>query len=148
MAHPSPARPVEELDEAKPTPADLKAEQATLFATLSHLWPFIWPSERFDLKMRVVWSMMLLLVAKAATLVVPFTFKWAVDALTGADTAPVQAANWTLWLIASPIIMSFRKDDRSPELVAMAAVIRERYGAWDYPIPDAILRMTGGGEEA
>ncbi len=50
--------------------------------------------------------------------------------------------------VASPIIMSFRKDDRSPELVAMAAVIRERYGAWNYPIPDAILRMTGGGEEA
>ena len=31
---------------------------------------------------------------------------------------------------------------------SLAAVIRERYGAWDYPIPDAILRMTGGGEEA
>jgi len=45
--------------------------------------------------------------------------------------------------VASPIIMSFRKDDRSPELEAMAAVIRERYAAWDYPVPDAILRMTG-----
>ncbi|WP_267433546.1 LysR family transcriptional regulator [Sphingomonas sp. GM_Shp_1] len=48
--------------------------------------------------------------------------------------------------VASPIIMSFRKDDRSPELHAMAAVIRERYGAWDYPVPDAILRMTDQGE--
>src|SRR5258708_10452148 len=56
--------------------------------------------------MRVVWSMALLLVAKLATLAVPFTFKWAIDALTGADTAPVQSSNWTMWLIASPLIMT------------------------------------------
>src|ERR1700681_2673580 len=81
-------------------------EQATLIATLGHLWPYIWPSDRADLKMRVVWSMVLLLLAKLATLAVPFTFKWAIDALTGADTAPVQASNWTLWLVASPLIMT------------------------------------------
>ncbi len=85
---------------------DRTAEKATLFGTLVHLWPYIWPSDRDDLKMRVVWSMLLLLVAKVATLSVPFTFKWAIDALTGADTAPVQASNWTLWLIASPLIMT------------------------------------------
>ena len=49
-----------------------------------HLWPYIWPGDRADLKMRVVWSVVLLLVAKLATLAVPFTFKWAIDALTGA----------------------------------------------------------------
>src|SRR6202166_34634 len=81
-------------------------EQATLIGTLAHLWPYIWPGDRADLKMRVVWSMVLLLVAKVATLAVPFTFKWAIDALTGADTAPVQASNWTLWLVASPLIMT------------------------------------------
>src|SRR5436309_1671427 len=56
--------------------------------------------------MRVVWSMLLLLVAKLATLSVPFTFKWAIDTLTGADTAPVQSSSWPLWLIASPLIMT------------------------------------------
>src|ERR1700756_3693631 len=81
-------------------------EQATLIGTLAHLWPYIWPSDRIDLKMRVVWSVVLLLFAKLATLAVPFTFKWATDALTGADSAPVQASNWTLWLIASPLIMT------------------------------------------
>jgi ATP-binding cassette subfamily B protein len=50
--------------------------------------------------------MVLLLVAKLATLSVPFTFKWAIDALTGADTAPAQSSNWPLWLIASPLIMT------------------------------------------
>jgi len=56
--------------------------------------------------MRVVWSVVLLLMAKLATLAVPFTFKWATDALTGADTAPVQASNWALWVVASPIVMT------------------------------------------
>ena len=82
------------------------AQRATMIGTLVHLWPYIWPGDRDDLKMRVVWSMVLLLFAKMATLIVPFTFKWAIDALTGADTAPVQGSNWALWLIASPIIMT------------------------------------------
>ena len=82
------------------------AEKSTLSGTLVHLWPYIWPGDRADLKMRVVWSVVLLLLAKLATLVVPFTYKWAIDALTGADTAPVQPSNWMMWLIASPIIMT------------------------------------------
>jgi ATP-binding cassette, subfamily B, heavy metal transporter len=91
----------------QPQPSsDRSVEQATLIGTLAHLWPYIWPGDRVDLKMRVVWSVLLLLVAKFATLSVPFTFKWAIDALTGADTAPVQASNWPLWLIASPLIMT------------------------------------------
>jgi len=80
--------------------------QATLIGTLAHLWPYIWPGDRVDLKMRVVWSVVLLILAKLATVAVPFTFKWAIDALTGADTAPVQPSNWKLWLIASPLIMT------------------------------------------
>jgi ABC-type transport system involved in Fe-S cluster assembly fused permease/ATPase subunit len=81
-------------------------QRATLLGTLVHLWPYIWPGDRADLKMRVVWSVVLLLLAKVATVSVPFTFKWAIDALTGHDTAPVQSSNWMLWLIASPLIMT------------------------------------------
>jgi ATP-binding cassette subfamily B protein len=91
----------------EPVPsAEKVVGQATLTGTLVHLWPYIWPGDRADLKMRVVWSLVLLLLAKLATLSVPFTFKWAIDALTGADTAPVQSSNWMLWLIASPLIMT------------------------------------------
>ena len=100
MAEPAVANPT-----AKPRPAAID-ENATLFGTLVHLWPYIWPGDRFDLKMRVLWSVALLLLAKLATVAVPFTFKWAIDALTGADTAPVQPSNWALWLIASPLIMT------------------------------------------
>ena len=107
MAHLYPAQPDPAMADAKSVKAaDRSAEQASLFGTLVHLWPYIWPSDRNDLKMRVVWSMVLLLIAKVATLAVPFTFKWAIDALTGADTAPVQSSNWALWLIASPLIMT------------------------------------------
>src|SRR6202048_3612700 len=88
------------------SPANTSPEKATLIGTLVHLWPYIWPGDRADLKMRVVWSMVLLLVAKLATLSVPFTFKWAIDALNGTGSAPVQPSNWTLWLIASPLLMT------------------------------------------
>ncbi|MBV9529924.1 MAG: ABC transporter ATP-binding protein/permease [Bradyrhizobium sp.] len=102
MAHtPSSAHP------GQPVPVSHQsAEQATLIGTLVHLWPYIWPSDRIDLKMRVVWSFVLLLTAKLATLAVPFTFKWATDALTGRGSAPAMASNWVLWLIASPLIMT------------------------------------------
>ena len=82
------------------------ADQATLIGTLVHLWPYIWPGDRADLKMRVVWSVVLLLIAKVATLAVPFTFKWATDALSGHGSAPVAPDNWTFWIIASPLIMT------------------------------------------
>ncbi|MEW6151967.1 MAG: ABC transporter transmembrane domain-containing protein, partial [Pseudomonadota bacterium] len=78
----------------------------TLMGTLAHLWPYIWPGDRVDLKMRVVWSLVLLLAAKLITLAVPFSFKWATDALTGANTAPVAADNWHLWVIASPLLLT------------------------------------------
>lgn len=89
-----------------PEPAGGPLERATLMGTLAHLWPYIWPGDRVDLKMRVVWSMVLLLAAKLITLTVPFSFKWATDALTGANTAPVQADNWHLWVVASPLLLT------------------------------------------
>ncbi|WP_440639536.1 ABCB family ABC transporter ATP-binding protein/permease [Bradyrhizobium sp. PUT101] len=89
-----------------PDPSGGPLERATLMGTLAHLWPYIWPGDRSDLKMRVVWSLVLLLAAKLITLAVPFSFKWATDALTGANTAPVQADNWHLWVVASPLLLT------------------------------------------
>ena len=91
---------------AAPTVPENSAERATLVGTLLHLWPYIWPSDRADLKMRVVWSVVLLLAAKLATLSVPFTFKWATDALSGKGSAPVGPSNWLMWAIASPLLMT------------------------------------------
>ena len=72
---------------------EVSADGGALFRTLVQLWPYIWPSDRRDLKSRVVLATVLLFAAKLATIAVPFTFKWATDALAGHGTAPVAPAN-------------------------------------------------------
>ena len=67
----------------------VSANRGALLTTIIHLWPYIWPSDRGDLKLRVLGSLVLLLAAKLATIAVPFTFKWATDALAGHGTAPI-----------------------------------------------------------
>ena len=51
--------------------------------TVGHLWPYIWPPDRVDLKLRVVGALVLLVAAKLVTIAVPYSFKWATDALSG-----------------------------------------------------------------
>ena len=83
--------------------APVSARSGALFSTIIHLWPYIWPSDRRDLKLRVLGAMVLLVVAKFATIAVPFTFKYATDALTGESAAP---AAWLTWVVAAPIAMT------------------------------------------
>ena len=85
---------------------EVNADGGSLLATLVHLWPYIWPADRRDLKLRVVFATVLLFVAKFATIAVPFTFKWATDALAGHGTAPVGPGNWLAWAFAAPIVMT------------------------------------------
>src|SRR5215468_10264313 len=80
--------------------------KATLLCTLMHLWPYIWPSERRDLKLRVFAATVLLFLAKLATIAVPFTFKWATDALVGQGSAPVAPSSWLAWIFAAPVLMT------------------------------------------
>lgn len=61
--------------------APIKAN-ASLATTVQHLWPYIWPGERNDLKLRVVGALALLFIAKIVTIAVPYSFKWATDLLT------------------------------------------------------------------
>ncbi|THF52471.1 ABCB family ABC transporter ATP-binding protein/permease [Allorhizobium terrae] len=51
--------------------------------TIRNLWPYMWPAERTDLKLRVVWASIFLVLAKAVLMFVPYFFKWATDALNG-----------------------------------------------------------------
>jgi ATP-binding cassette, subfamily B, heavy metal transporter len=84
---------------------EISADQGgSLLATIVGLWPYIWPSNRRDLKLRVVIAMVLLLLAKLATIAVPFTFKWATDALAGQEGAP--AAGWFGWVLAAPLLVT------------------------------------------
>ncbi|MEM6665961.1 MAG: ABC transporter transmembrane domain-containing protein, partial [Pseudomonadota bacterium] len=54
--------------------------------TISQLWPYIWPHGRRDLQIRVMWAMLALVIAKIVTVLVPYTYKWSVDALTAPET--------------------------------------------------------------
>ncbi|MBL0371195.1 ABC transporter ATP-binding protein/permease [Rhizobium sp. KVB221] len=61
----------------------VSSESGKTLQTIVNLWPYMWPSDRPDLKMRVVWATLFLLIAKAVLLLVPYFFKWSTDALNG-----------------------------------------------------------------
>jgi ATP-binding cassette subfamily B protein len=58
-----------------------------MFATLRDLWPYMWPSTRPDLKRRVALAFGVLVGAKVITVLVPYSYKWATDALTAKPVA-------------------------------------------------------------
>jgi len=88
--------PPADSQSAKP---ELRVE-ASLATTVKHLWPYIWPSDRADLKARVLGALALLFVAKFITIAVPYSFKWATDLLTNGDAdVPLPA------ILAGPVAM-------------------------------------------
>src|ERR1700678_2585868 len=85
---------------------EVKADRAGLMSMMVHLWPYVWPTDRRDLKARVLFAMALIFLAKLATVAVPFTFKWATDALAGHGTAPLGPDNVIAWALATPVMMT------------------------------------------
>ncbi|MGV0818880.1 ABCB family ABC transporter ATP-binding protein/permease [Martelella sp. AMO21009] len=61
----------------------VSADSSNPLQTIINLWPYIWPESRPDLKRRVVLATIALVVAKLILLLVPYSFKWATNALTG-----------------------------------------------------------------
>src|SRR5215210_3930238 len=79
-----------------------------LLATFQRLSPYLWPHGRPDLQRRVFLAFGLLLLAKLVTVLMPFTFKWATDALavvTGNANAGQDAATVD-WLWRAPILLT------------------------------------------
>jgi ABC-type transport system involved in Fe-S cluster assembly fused permease/ATPase subunit len=106
--------------------------------TLVHLWPYIWPGDRRDLKMRVLAATLVLLIAKLATIAVPFTYKWAIDGLTGQNTGPLET-EWWVWLIASPIIMTLAYGGMR---IVMAVLTQFRDGIFAKVAMHAVRRLA------
>ena len=69
---------------------------------LRELAPFIWPAGRPDLRWRVVWALVALVIAKIITLAVPIAYKAIVDLLTGEATGKQITA---IGLAASPVFL-------------------------------------------
>ena len=92
------------------TPTPPPPGQASLYGTFFRLWPYLWPHGRPDLQNRVFLAFGLLVLAKVATMVMPFTYKWATDALVAITEAsnatsmsPDEAVHW-LW--GAPILLT------------------------------------------
>jgi ATP-binding cassette, subfamily B, heavy metal transporter len=71
----------------------VRADASTI-EVLRDLWPYIWPSDRPDLKLRAIVALLMLVMAKIITVLVPYTYKWAVDALTETSTFSAQVPDW------------------------------------------------------
>jgi ATP-binding cassette, subfamily B, heavy metal transporter len=69
-------------------------------SALRKLWPYIWPSGRRDLTLRIFASVALLLAAKVITIAVPYSFKWATDAMSDPARASLSA------VIAGPLVFT------------------------------------------
>jgi hypothetical protein len=61
----------------------VSASAGKTFATIVNLWPYMWPSDRADLKLRVALATLFLVLSKLVLLSVPYFFKWSTDALSG-----------------------------------------------------------------
>src|SRR5258706_10486053 len=83
---------------------EVSADGGRLTGTLVNLWPYIWPSDRPDLQRRVLWSLVLLVAAKLATIAVPFAFKFATDGLAHEQDA--SGNSWIAWVVAAPLLMT------------------------------------------
>ncbi|TCK31499.1 ATP-binding cassette subfamily B protein [Ancylobacter aquaticus] len=79
--------------------------RGSLLVALRGLWPYLWPADRADLRTRVVWGLLLLVLAKIATMSTPFFFKWATDAVAEGEGARI-STDTIAWLIAGPLMLT------------------------------------------
>ena len=110
-----------------------------MLRTIVHLWPYTWPADRPDLKSRVVLATLLLFAAKLATVAVPFTFKWATDALAGHGTAPLGPDNIIAWALATPVMMTLAYGGKR---ILMASLTQVRDGIFAKVAMNAVRRLA------
>lgn len=79
----------------------VSSDSGSLFRTLRNLWPYMWPSDRPDLKLRVAVALALLVLAKVILLLVPYFFKWATNVLSGEGEPPA----WIPAALAGPVML-------------------------------------------
>lgn len=78
---------------------------ATLLSSLRDLWPHMWPHGYPDLQRRVYYSFALLLLGKFATILMPFAFKYATDALVSASENKPLPNEAIFTVVAAPVAL-------------------------------------------
>src|SRR5580698_8166259 len=104
------------------------ARQATLTGIVRLLWPYIWPGDRADLKLRVFLAVALMLLSKLFTIAIPFSYKWATDAVAGKlalDSVPMPDALMGAVALTAVygilrILMAFTQQGRDALFAAVA----------------------------
>lgn len=61
----------------------VSADDGNPYQSLKNLWPYMWPSDRPDLKRRVIIALGFLILSKVILVIVPSILEWATDSLTG-----------------------------------------------------------------
>jgi ATP-binding cassette subfamily B protein len=122
---------------AVPGKPRVSGDRGALLTTLVHLWPYIWPSDRRDLKARVLIATGLLFLAKLTTMAVPFTFKWATDALANPET--VSQTSWIGWALATPVVLTLAYGGTR---VLMALLTQLRDGLFAKVAMHAVRRLA------
>ncbi|MCZ4344947.1 ABC transporter ATP-binding protein/permease [Devosia neptuniae] len=69
-----------DTDEKK---ASVSADEGSVLSTIKNLWTYMWPTDRADLRLRVVLAIGALLLSKVATTLIPFAYKGIIDSLDG-----------------------------------------------------------------
>ncbi len=83
----------------------VSAGGGTLISTLKGLWPHMWPAARADLKLRVVMAFVLLIGAKFVTVALPFTYKWATDALVAISEGKAPPQHALIAILSAPLAL-------------------------------------------
>ncbi|MFH6784116.1 MULTISPECIES: ABCB family ABC transporter ATP-binding protein/permease [Methylobacterium] len=112
-------------------------ERPGLVATYRRLWPYLWPHGRPDLQRRVFVAFGLLLVAKVVTLAMPFTFKWATDALVAVVGGKDGAVPTGIWAAPALMILLY-----GAARIAMALLTQVRDGLFAKVAMHAVRRLA------
>ncbi len=81
------------------SPANFASGDGNQWQTLKSLLPYLWPDGRMDLKVRVVLAMIALVASKIITVLTPYSFKYATDALTAAGSPAAIAFSVPFFLV-------------------------------------------------
>ncbi|ALE03991.1 ABCB family ABC transporter ATP-binding protein/permease [Bartonella ancashensis] len=81
------------------------ADTGQTFRALYNLWPYMWPSGRLDLKIRVIWAVFYLIVAKLILISVPYFFKYSTDSLTEGPEHPMWLSS--AWVVPVMLVLAY-----------------------------------------
>ncbi|WP_455478477.1 ABCB family ABC transporter ATP-binding protein/permease [Bartonella sp. B10] len=83
----------------------VSSDTGRTFRTLCNLWPYMWPVDRNDLKVRVLWAIFCLVLAKLVLISVPYFFKYAMDTLDMSFKLPV----WfpSSWVVPVMLVLAY-----------------------------------------